>query len=209
MIINNLNLNENTDEENIALLHDEQCSEDMHNQVVAFLLEKYKPLVKTQAYSMKVIGGEPDDLLQEGMIGLYKAIQDYDSGRDASFFTFARLCVQRQIYTAVTASNRKKHTPLNEFVSFETKNDEEGIDIEDTLSMNEGNSNPELLIIQQENIDSLEKAIDENLSKFEKSVLELHLTGMNYTDIAKVLNRDDKSVDNALQRIKSKLKDFK
>lgn len=202
-----LDLKENTDEQNIALLYDEDCTEELKNEINSFLLNKYKGLVKNQAHSMFIIGGDNDDLIQEGMIGLFKAIKDYDPGRDASFFTFAKLCVQRQMYTAVEASGRKKHMPLNTYISFGGNSEEES-DIENTLSDESGKSDPEAILIAKENIDDLENAIEKSLSKFEKSVLDLHMTGMNYTEIANVLKRDDKSVDNALQRIKGKLKGF-
>lgn len=146
------------------------------------------------------------------MIGLFKAIRDYDTGRDASFFTFADLCVSRQMYTAVQAAGRQKHAPLNTYISlyagaFEkdsTDKGEEGELINNVISQSE--RNPEEVLIDKENVELLEKAIDKELSSFEKQVLDLYLTGMKYSQIARVLGRDDKSTDNALQRIKSKLK---
>jgi RNA polymerase sporulation-specific sigma factor len=144
------------------------------------------------------------------MIGLFKAVRDYDIGRDVSFFTFADLCVSRQMYTAVQASNRKKHMPLNTYISLYSRiqaEDEEFKDVSlaNALSAGEEN-NPETLVIEQENIEQIERAMERELSSFEKQVLDLHLTGMTYTEIAKVLGRDEKSTDNALQRIKTKLR---
>lgn len=206
MITEPRDFSNNTDEENITLLYDEQSSEDFKNQIIAYIMDKYKNLVRSLAKTMYIIGGDNDDLIQEGMIGLFKAIKDYDSGRDASFFTFAKLCIQRQMYTAVEASGRKKHMPLNTYISFQSNSDEDGVEIEDTLPDSRENTDPEAILIAQENVDDIEKAIEENLSHFEKAVLDLHIVGMNYTEIAKILKRDAKSVDNALQRIKSKLR---
>ena len=155
------------------------------------------------------LGADSEDLIQEGMIGLFKAIRDYDSGRDASFFTFADLCVSRQMYTAVQASRRQKHIPLNNYISLYS-NVSEGRDGEEEALVNVlasgSDLNPEELVIDKENVDRLEMLIERELSSFEKQVLDLYLTGMGYQQIAKVLGRDDKSTDNALQRIKTKLR---
>ena len=149
------------------------------------------------------------DLIQEGMIGLFKAVRDYDSGRDASFATFADLCVSRQMYTAVQASRRQKHIPLNTYISLNgsVSGEHEGEEEEliNRLAVQFGQS-PEEVIIDKENVDQLEKTIEKELSSFEKQVLDLYLTGMGYQQIAKVLGKDDKSTDNALQRLKNKLK---
>jgi RNA polymerase sporulation-specific sigma factor len=161
---------------------------------------------------MYILGADREDLIQEGMIGLFKAIRDYDTGRDASFFTFADLCVSRQMYTAVQAAGRQKHAPLNTYISLyagSAENDVSGRGEEWELmdSLASGfEKNPEDLLIDKENVELLEKVIERELSNFEKQVLDLHLTGMTYSQIARVLGRDDKSTDNALQRIKAKLK---
>ena len=158
---------------------------------------------------MYILGADSEDLIQEGMIGLFKAMRDYDYGRDASFLTFADLCISRQMYTAVTASGRKKHMPLNTYISLSSKddsNDEESgrFSLEETLVFD--SDNPERIVIDRENVEDIEHFIDTELSSFEKEVLDLYLTGMSYTNIAKVLSKDEKSTDNALQRAKSKLK---
>jgi RNA polymerase sporulation-specific sigma factor len=193
-----------TDEELIDRL---RCGE---NEITDYIMEKYKNLVRKNAKSMYILGADNDDLIQEGMIGLFKAIRDYDSGRDASFYTFADLCISRQIYKAVQASNREKHTPLNTYISLYSNAADEGNDgapIElVNLLESEVENNPEQLMIDQENVAHLEAIIDKELSSFEKQVLDLYLTGMSYSQIAKVLSRDDKSTDNALQRLKAKLK---
>lgn len=189
-----------TDEELIQWLRDGDSG------VSDYLCEKYKNLVRSKAKSMYILGAEPEDLIQEGMIGLFKAVRDYDAGRDASFMTFAGLCISRQMYTAVQASNRQKHMPLNTYISIYGKGDEEdgSADIDEYADTLLGN--PEEVLIEKENMEQLEQGIEETLSDFERQVLDLHLTGMGYVEIAKVLGRDEKSTDNALQRIRSKIR---
>lgn len=192
-----------TDEELIVRLRDGE------NQITDYIMDKYKNLVKSKAKSMYILGADREDLIQEGMIGLFKAIRDYDIGRDASFFTFADLCVSRQMYTAVQAAGRKKHAPLNTYISlysnFSEKEEGEERELVNSL-ISKADPNPEELLIDKENVGLIERTIDRELSSFEKQVLDLYLTGMKYTQIAKVLGKDEKSTDNALQRIKNKLK---
>lgn len=189
-----------TDEELILRLRDgEQGIED-------FIMNKYKNLVRNKAKSMYILGGEADDLIQEGMIGLFKAVRDYDPGRDASFFTFADLCVSRQLYTAVSASGRKKHMPLNTYVSLSSDENNEDSTMLFGAYQNTSLNNPERMLIDQENVGEIEKLINSELSDFERQVIELQLTGMTYAQIARVLGRDEKSTDNALNRAKNKLK---
>ncbi len=176
------------------------------------LFDRYKDVVRSIASSMFLIGGETEDLIQEGMIGLFKAVQEYDPGRDASFGTFARLCITRQIYSAVKASGRKKHIPLNSYISLygQTKSkDESGdtVEVMDTLIASE-DMNPEAVILSKEKSDELDRAIEKELSAFEKNVLELFLTGMSYSEIADVLGKNEKSTDNAIQRIRGKLRKY-
>jgi len=177
--------------------------------IMDYLLEKYKKLVKVKAKSMYILGADTEDLIQEGMIGLFKAIRNYDFGRDASFYTFADLCVSRQMYSAVRASNCQKHLSLNTYISLNSApfdlNSEDGIQLADVVSLGEQND-PEELFLDKERVEYLEKRIEEELSDFEKQVLDLYLTGMSYSQIARVLGRDDKSTDNALQRLKAKIK---
>ena len=183
---------------------------DGERDITDFIMNKYKNLVRSKAKSMYILGADTEDLIQEGMIGLFKAIRDYDAGRDASFFTFAELCISRQMYTAVQASNRKKHMPLNTYISLYATTDNEHNNKEGNEFINflgfETQKNPEQLLIDKENVLSLERKIEEELSTFEKQVLDLYLTGMSYSQIARVLGRDEKSTDNALQRIKSKIR---
>jgi RNA polymerase sporulation-specific sigma factor len=178
-------------------------------EVMDFICEKYKNLVRSKAKSMFIIGGDNEDLIQEGMIGLFKAVRDYDCGRDASFYTFAELCINRQIYTAIQASQRRKHGPLNTYVSLYSSGsapgEKEDMALLEALADRTG-VNPEDMVIDRERVADLEAAIDRELSTFEKQVLDLYLTGMKYVQIAKVLGRDEKSTDNALQRLKTKIR---
>ena len=175
--------------------------------ITDFIMNKYKNLVRSKAKSMFILGADNDDLIQEGMIGLFKAIRDYDNGRDASFYTFADLCVSRQIYKAVQAAGRQKHTPLNTYISLygNRADDEEEPELMDVLISSVGKS-PEELFFDKENVTVLEEKIDHALSSFEKQVLDLYMTGMGYVQIAKVLGKDEKATDNALQRIRGKIK---
>ncbi|MCR5002421.1 MAG: RNA polymerase sporulation sigma factor SigH [Lachnospiraceae bacterium] len=184
-------------------------SRDGDGEVADYLMEKYKDLVRSKARSMFILGADNDDLIQEGMIGLFKAVRDYDAGRDASFYTFAELCISRQIYTAVQASRRQKHIPLNNYISLygNVSDDDRDDDkyLIDSLSQS-GSLSPEEMIIDRENVEGLEQKIEESLSSFEKQVLDLYVTGMSYVQIARVLGKDEKSTDNALSRLKGKIK---
>ena len=179
------------------------------SRITDYIMDKYKNLVRSKAKSMYILGGDNEDLIQEGMIGLFKAIRDYDCGRDASFYTFADLCISRQMYTAVQASHRQKHWPLNTYVSLYGSNssqgDSEEMELAEALSPDK-DQNPETLFIDRERVEYLEGQIDKELSSFEKQVLDLYLTGMSYSQIARVRGREEKSTDNALQRLKSKIK---
>lgn len=181
---------------------------DGENLIMDYIMDKYKNLVRSKAKSMYILGADTEDLIQEGMIGLFKAVRDYDCGRDASFYTFADLCISRQMYTAVQASQRKKHWPLNSYVSlYGEQKEQEGNNAEILNLLSAGsNSNPEEIFLDKERMEFLESQIDKELSSFENQVLDLYLTGMSYSQIAKVLGRDEKSTDNALQRIKTKVK---
>ena len=188
-----------TDEELIEMLRAGQ------SEIMDFLLEKYKNLVRKKANAMFLLGGDTDDLIQEGMIGLFKAIRDYDTKKGGNFFGFANLCVNRQIYSAVEAAARKKHGPLNSYVSL---SGEDGEDADAVLFGNgliNQNKNPENLLISQEDLDIFWDSLEENLSSMEKKVLDAYLSGMNYRQIAEKLGKTEKSVDNALQRIRNKI----
>ena len=176
--------------------------------IMDYICDKYKNLVRSKAKSMFILGADSEDLIQEGMIGLFKAVRDYDMGRDASFSTFAELCVNRQIYTAVQAAKRKKHFPLNTYVPLDGEtagDDRDGLRLAELLT-DRPELNPEELFLDKERVAYLEKMIEEELSDFEKQVLDLYITGMSYSQIARVLGRDEKSTDNALTRLKSKIR---
>lgn len=172
-------------------------------QIMDYLMEKYKNLVRKEANAMFLLGGENDDLIQEGMIGLFKAIQDYNEAKETSFHSFARLCISRQMYSAIEASNRKKHSPLNSYISLYDKDEDQGRLIDQMEAS--GESNPEELFISQEHAEVLEQKLQDSLSELEKRVLYLHVSGFDYKTIAKLLDKSDKTVDNALQRIRGKM----
>lgn len=187
--------NRMTDEE---LIH---CLRNGEKEITDYIINKYKNLVKEKAKAMFLLGGDNDDLIQEGMIGLFKAIRDYDAQQETSFYHFAELCISRQMYTAIEASKRQKHIPLNSYVSIYEDNDEQPlIDTIQTVKEN----NPEALFLNKEYLQMIEMELKKNLSQFETKVLYLHLFGMDYQKIAKVLDKTPKSIDNALQRIKGK-----
>lgn len=193
-----------SDEEIIQLIH----SKD--ENAVDYILEKYKNFVRQKARTLFLIGGDKDDLIQEGMIGLYKAIHDFKQEKENSFYRFADLCISRQIYSAIKASNRKKNGPLNNYISFYTPafggniDREENATLVDIMIVN-NNLNPEKMIIDKESVNVIEYELGRCLSEFEKEVLKLYIRGFTYVEIAQELEREPKSIDNALQRIKNKL----
>lgn len=173
------------------------------SRIMDFLMEKYKPLVRKKAKEMFLLGGENDDLIQEGMIGLFKAVQGYEIEGGSSFYSFAELCVLRQMYSAIEASQRKKHLPLNSYVSISTG--EDGIyEVEHLEHTKELYGNPETLLLGKEYKEVLEQALKNELSEMEYKVLELHLLGIGYKEIAVLLEKNEKNIDNALQRIRKK-----
>lgn len=189
-------------------LTDEELIEQLRRgdeKIMEFILDKYKPLVRKKANTMYLIGGDTDDLIQEGMIGLFKAIRDYNNEKACTFYYFAELCVSRQIYTVVEASNRKKHAPLNSYVSLYSGTNEDGVVLADSLSMGAA-ENPEQMMIEQENMVLFLEKLKEQLSKMERQVLDLYLAGLNYQQIAEQMEKSPKAIDNALQRIKTKIK---
>lgn len=168
-------------------------------EISDYLMEKYKGFVRQKARAMFLIGGETDDLIQEGMIGLFKAVQDYRPDREASFRTFAGLCIDRQLYSAVKNSTRQKHIPLNSYVSL--SEEEESGSLEGLWS-----ENPEALVIDRETTGILEKEISRALSPMENKVLDYYLRGYGYVQIAEIMGKTPKSIDNALQRIRGKIR---
>ncbi len=196
-------------------MDDEQLILQIHdggsNETIDYVMNKYKDLVRKKAASMYILGADRDDLIQEGMIGLFKAVRDYDCGRDASFSTFADLCISRQMYSAIKALSRKKHTPLNSYISIyaSREDSEQGSDVSlEEILESDSNLIPEQYVLDQENLRTLEENIDKELSELERQVLDLYITGMSVKSIAKVLGRDEKSTDNAMQRVRTKLKKY-
>ena len=178
-------------------------------QALAYLLNKYKNFVRSKARSYFLIGADHEDIVQEGMIGLYKAIRDFQSSRLASFRSFAELCVKRQIITAIKAATRQKHVPLNSYVSLNKPLYDEESD-RTLLDVIEGRvTNPEDLYISQEDLSRIQTQISEVLSDLERQVLEAFMDGKSYQEIAELLGRHVKSIDNALQRVKRKLFKFR
>lgn len=172
-----------------------------------FLINKYKGLVKAKAKTYFLIGADREDVVQEGMIGLYKATRDYKHNKSMAFKTFAELCITRQMITAVKNATRQKHIPLNTYISLNRKvYDDDTCDktFIDTLSY-QIVLDPEQLLITKEEVSGIENKMGEILSSFEWEVLSLYLNGKSYTEIAKKLNKPVKSVDNALQRVKKKV----
>ena len=194
------------DEQLIVRIHD--GGED---DITDYIMNKYKNLVRKKAASMYILGADRDDLIQEGMIGLFKAVRDYDCGRDASFATFAELCISRQMYSAIKSLARKKHAPLNSYISIYTSREDVDPGTEAALAEvleSDANLIPEQYVIDQENLKDLEEEIDRELSDLERQVLDLYITGMSVKEISAVLGRDEKSTDNAMQRIRNKLKKY-
>ena len=176
---------------------------------VDYLLYKYKNFVRSKARSYFLIGADHEDIVQEGMIGLFKAIRDYQAERLSSFRAFAELCITRQIITAIKTATRQKHVPLNSYISlnkpiYDEESDRTLMDV-----IVEGRAqNPEELIIGQEDLVSIRDRVDQVLSGLEQDVLNAYLDGKSYQEIADKLGRHVKSIDNALQRVKRKLEKF-
>lgn len=189
---------------------DEQLLCDYKNgnqEIMDYLMVKYKSMVRKKARAMYLLGGENEDLIQEGMIGLIKAVRDFDETQKTSFSSFAELCVSRQMYSAIEASNRKKHLPLNSYVSLYEDSEEVGegrsLPLIDTIESSKEND-PEVLYFGKEYTEAFAEQLKELLSPLENHVLYLHLMGTDYRTIAELLGKSPKSVDNALQRIKTK-----
>lgn len=189
-------------------LEDNEIIERIHkhdDDAVEYLLKKYGYLVKREVRTVYLIGAEMDDLSQEGMIGLFKAMRDYQPEKEASFATFASVCIRRQIQNAITNSNRKKHVPLNSYVSLYMNSEEDDNFMLEERLVTSREENPEKLLIAKEQQKDRNERIRKELSKLEKQVLTLYLQGMSYEAIAEHLGKTEKAVDNALQRIRGKL----
>lgn len=190
-------------------LSDEELVEQVHlgnTNALDYLITKYRLFVKVKARSYFLIGADKEDIIQEGMIGLYKAIRDFKGDKLASFRAFAELCITRQIITAIKTATRQKHIPLNSYVSLDKPiYDEESERTLMDVITSPLSDNPEHLMINREEYSRLEGQMSEVLSELEQQVLVLYLEGRSYNEISSLLNRSTKSIDNALQRIKRKL----
>ncbi|MBS4175728.1 RNA polymerase sporulation sigma factor SigH [Bacillus sp. FJAT-49736] len=194
------------------IMEDEQLIESVHNgdsEALDYLIHKYRNFVRAKARSYFLIGADKEDIIQEGMIGLYKAIRDYKEDKLTSFKAFAELCITRQIITAIKTATRQKHIPLNSYVSldkpiYDEESDRTLMDVITGAKM----LNPEELLINREKYDNIEGKISELLSDLERKVLALYLDGQSYQEISEELNRHVKSIDNALQRVKRKLERY-
>ncbi len=178
-------------------------------EALEFILSKYKPLVKSKSRAYFLIGADTEDIIQEGMIGLYKAVRDFNSDKHASFRAFADLCVNRQIITAIKAATRQKHQPLNNYISLNKPAFDD--DSQETFMDNiKGTdfTNPETMFIGREAKESIEAHLDKSLSTFENTVLTLYLDNKSYSEISKQTGKPEKSIDNALQRVKKKLEKY-
>ncbi|WP_399207825.1 RNA polymerase sporulation sigma factor SigH [Sutcliffiella rhizosphaerae] len=196
----------------LELMEDEQMVELVHigdSEALDYLINKYKNFVRAKARSYFLIGADREDIVQEGMIGLYKAIRDFKEDKLTSFKAFAELCITRQIITAIKTATRQKHIPLNSYVSLDKPIYDEESDrtLMDVISGAKV-MDPEELIINQEEFDDIEVKMGELLSDLERKVLALYLDGRSYQEISEDLNRHVKSIDNALQRVKRKLERY-
>jgi RNA polymerase sporulation-specific sigma factor len=202
----------NGTETNYEKLEDESIVDLYRNGDLAaqeYLIVKYKNFVRSKARSYFLIGADKEDIIQEGMIGLYKAIRDYRDDKQASFRAFADLCITRQIITAIKTATRQKHIPLNSYVSlnkpiYDEESDRTLLDVISGIHI----ADPEEIIINQEQIEDIELKMGEILSSLEMEVLTFYLEGKSYQEIAEELGRHVKSIDNALQRVKRKLEKY-
>ncbi len=175
---------------------------------VEFLLNKYKNFVKTKSRTYFLIGAENSDIVQEGMIGLFKAIKDYNPEGGSSFRSFADMCITRQIITAIKTATRLKHLPLNSYVSLNNSFDDESEAAFVESILKSQHPDPEEIMINKERLRIIEKQLKNCLSKYETEVLKRYILGKSYVEIAGDLRKTEKSIDNALQRIKKKLENF-
>ncbi|RYL89362.1 RNA polymerase sporulation sigma factor SigH [Sporolactobacillus sp. Y61] len=198
-----------SDTATFRLLDDEhllRIVQDGNKEALEYLIFKYKNFVRAKAKAYFLVGGEHEDIIQEGMIGLYKAIRDYRGDKPASFKAFAELCITRQMITAVKTATRMKHIPLNSYISLDKPiYDEESERTLMDVVGEDDSSDPEMLFINREECDDIEEKLSHMLSELERKVLRQYLDGRTYQEISVNLKRHIKSVDNALQRVKRKL----
>ncbi|MBS4179690.1 RNA polymerase sporulation sigma factor SigH [Lederbergia citrea] len=209
MVVSNIRLEE---EIRFDLLEDEELIEMIHegeSEALDYLIKKYRNFVRAKARSYFLIGADREDIVQEGMIGLYKSIRDFQEDKRASFKAFAELCITRQIITAIKTATRQKHIPLNSYVSldkpiYDEESDRTLMDVISGAKI----LDPEELLINREKLSNIEGKVIELLSDLERRVLALYLDGRSYQEISEELDRHVKSIDNALQRVKRKLERY-
>jgi len=192
--------NNNTDEELATL------AKKGNQDAEEFLIRKYKDLVKGKANLYYIVGADREDLMQEGMIGIFKAIKSFDANRQASFYTFVNLCINRQIITAIRTAGRLKHLPLNNSLSF--SNPVNGEDSENTLGeliRSDSGSDPEAMLLLKETLQVIEGKNQKILSELEVKVMAEYMHGKSYVEIGEIIGKTPKSVDNAVQRIRKKM----
>lgn len=198
---NKVDFKELNDEELVSL------AQNGDDAALDFLLKKYRTAVLKRARTYFLIGADHEDIVQEGMIGLFKAVRDYNSEKEAGFRGFAELCITRQMITAIKTATRQKHMPLNSYISLNRPLYDEDYEITllDVLGEEAKVVNPEEIMINKEQYADIERKLQKLLSSFERSVLNCYLQGKSYQEIGAILGRDPKSIDNALQRIKKKI----
>lgn len=178
-------------------------------RAIECLINRHTPAVIKKATAMYIAGGERDDLIQEGMIGLLNAVRNYSAGKDASFKTFAYLCINSAMVNAIKAAKTKKNSPLNGYVSFDepagNRDDNYEMKLVDTLTYRGNSQNPEKLYIDNEAAAGIKAEINKNLSPLERNVIALYMAGNDYMEIAEIMGRSPKSIDNALQRARNKV----
>lgn len=197
----NSKLKDISDEELVKLI-----KQNNNKEALEYLLDKYKDLVNMKVGKYFIIGAEREDMIQEGMIGLYKAVQNFEGDKQSSFKSFANMCIERQMITAIKTSNRQKHMPLNGYLSLNSSAGEEEDDGKDLMEIFNANliEDPLETITKKEYYKNIENTIDKSLSEFEKQVLKRFINGESYEQIATKLDTQAKSVDNAIQRIRKK-----
>ncbi|MFA5342199.1 MAG: sigma-70 family RNA polymerase sigma factor [Clostridia bacterium] len=178
------------------------------NSSMDYLLKEYSALVRKKANGLYLIGADKDDLLQEGMIGLFKAVLSYDSQKETSFDTFAALCINRQMLSAIKGANRYKHKLLNEYVSIYEDEDQAEEKQSLPVSIPDNKFNPEIIVTQAESLELLRKRMHDKLSSMEKKVLDMLIEGHTVAYMCKSLDKDAKSIDNSIQRIKTKVRNI-
>ncbi len=199
--------------EDVKALSDEALallSQKGDNAAMEYLLSKYRALVRRKARTYFLIGADREDIVQEGMIGLFKAVRDYKEDRQSGFRAFAELCITRQIITAIKMATRQKHAPLNTYVSLNRPLgfEEYELTLLDVVSREEQVVDPEEILIHREQFSDIGSRLSQLLSAFERKVLSLYMQGKSYQEIGAALGREPKSIDNALQRIKHKIEKY-